>query len=103
MRRRLSTSAHHEEMEKANGKSPPSRLCFLATLAAMFWIMIFYFHFTVLSSNPISIPEQSVPFPSISSKSQRISEAYEALGLPKMMAKPKPKPSDGGSLGISGD
>ncbi|URE02991.1 hypothetical protein MUK42_19967 [Musa troglodytarum] len=94
MRRRLSTSAHHEEMEKANGKSPPSRLCFLATLAAMFWIMIFYFHFTVLSSNPISIPEQSVPFPSISSKSQRISEAYEALGLPKMMAKPKPKPSD---------
>ncbi|RRT55627.1 hypothetical protein B296_00047845 [Ensete ventricosum] len=94
MRRRLSTSAHDEEMEKANGKSPPSRLCFLATLAAMFWIMIFYFHFTVLSSNPISIPEQSVPFPSISSKSQRISEAYEALELLKMMAKPKPKPSD---------
>ncbi|XP_009382174.2 xyloglucan galactosyltransferase KATAMARI1 homolog [Musa acuminata AAA Group] len=94
MRRRSSAFNHQEEMEKANGKPPPSRLCFLATLSVMFWIMIFYFHFTVLSSNPISNPEQPVPFSSISSKPQRISEAYEALELPKMKAPTKSKPAD---------
>ncbi|KAJ8511155.1 hypothetical protein OPV22_001589 [Ensete ventricosum] len=55
MSRRLSASVHHERMEKANGKPPASRLCFLATLSDMFWIMIFY------------NPEQSVSYSSVPS------------------------------------
>ncbi|OEL33458.1 Xyloglucan galactosyltransferase KATAMARI1-like protein [Dichanthelium oligosanthes] len=39
-------------MEKGGGKPAPSRLCFLATLCAMFWVLIFYFHFAVVSNDP---------------------------------------------------
>ncbi|WOL10664.1 hypothetical protein Cni_G19423 [Canna indica] len=93
MRRRSAAPIHHEEMDKAIGKPPRSRICFLATLSAMFWILIFYFHFTVMRDDPISEPEQPVTFSSISSKPQRLSDAYEALELPKMNSPPKSKPS----------
>ncbi|KAG1354819.1 xyloglucan galactosyltransferase KATAMARI1 [Cocos nucifera] len=73
MRRRPPASSHHE-MEKTNGKHPPSRLCFLATLSAMFWVLIFYFHFAVLSNNPINPPEQPDSFHSISSDAQDFSK-----------------------------
>ncbi|TVU48404.1 hypothetical protein EJB05_08040, partial [Eragrostis curvula] len=52
MRRRSVLPAHQDDMEKGGGKHPPSRLCFLATLAAMFWVLIFYFHFAVMSDDP---------------------------------------------------
>ncbi|KAG6519530.1 hypothetical protein ZIOFF_023024 [Zingiber officinale] len=61
MRLRPPASKHQEETKKkANGKSPPTRLCFLATLSVMFWIMIFYFHFVVLNSNLVRIISQAM-------------------------------------------
>ncbi|XP_073112102.1 xyloglucan galactosyltransferase MUR3 [Elaeis guineensis] len=85
MRRRPPASSHHEEMEKTNGKHPPSRLCFLATLSAMFWVLIFYFHFAVLSNNPINPPEQPDRFHSVSSNAQDFSKDHlqsEPLVMP---------------------
>ncbi|XP_020600327.1 xyloglucan galactosyltransferase KATAMARI1 homolog [Phalaenopsis equestris] len=67
MRRRLPVSITHKDMDKSNGKTPRSRLCFLASLAAVFWFFIFYFHFTVLSSSPPDQSTQAVSFPSTSS------------------------------------
>ncbi|XP_062216811.1 xyloglucan galactosyltransferase KATAMARI1 homolog [Phragmites australis] len=52
MRRRSVLPSHHDDMEKGGGKPPPSRLCFLATLCAMFWVLIFYFHFVVIGNEP---------------------------------------------------
>ncbi|GJN30284.1 hypothetical protein PR202_gb18577 [Eleusine coracana subsp. coracana] len=52
MRRRSVLPAHQDDMEKGGGKQPQSRLCFLATLTAMFWVLIFYFHFAVISTDP---------------------------------------------------
>jgi hypothetical protein len=52
MRRRTVLPSHHDDMEKGGGKPASSRLCFLATLCAMFWVLIFYFHFAVVSNEP---------------------------------------------------
>lgn len=52
MRRRPVLPAHHDDMDKGGGKPASSRLCFLATLCAMFWVLIFYFHFAVISNDP---------------------------------------------------
>lgn len=52
MRRRSVLPSHHDDMEKGGGKPASSRLCFLATLCAMFWVLIFYFHFAVVSNEP---------------------------------------------------
>jgi len=52
MRRRPVLPSHHDDMEKGGGKPASSRLCFLATLCAMFWVLIFYFHFAVISNEP---------------------------------------------------
>lgn len=68
MRRRPISSNSEEEMEKSNGKPPRSRLCFLATLSAAFWFLIFYFHFTVLTGNPPDPQLATNPFPSIPSE-----------------------------------
>ncbi|WVZ55435.1 hypothetical protein U9M48_006095 [Paspalum notatum var. saurae] len=51
MRRRPVLPAHHDDMEKGGGKPASSRLCFLAALCAMFWVLIFYFHFAVVSND----------------------------------------------------
>ncbi|XP_072955725.1 xyloglucan galactosyltransferase KATAMARI1 homolog [Typha angustifolia] len=67
MRRRSAAHNHYEGMEKSGGKPPPSRLCFLATLAAMFWILIFYFHFWVLAGPA----EGTIPFSSDSSSNDQ--------------------------------
>ncbi|KAM7265746.1 hypothetical protein ACFE04_003429 [Oxalis oulophora] len=48
MRRRLPSSPPSELMEKGNGKSQNARICFLASLSAVFWIFLLYFHFIVL-------------------------------------------------------
>ncbi|KAG1362506.1 xyloglucan galactosyltransferase KATAMARI1 [Cocos nucifera] len=74
MRRRPPASSHHEEMEKTNDKHPPSRLCFLAALAAMFWVLIFYFHFAMLSNNPINLPERPARLHHILSNAQHLSK-----------------------------
>ncbi|PWZ07977.1 Xyloglucan galactosyltransferase KATAMARI1 [Zea mays] len=52
MRRRPVLPSHHDDADKGGGKPAPARLCFLATLCAMFWVLIFYFHFAVLSDDP---------------------------------------------------
>ena len=52
MRRRSVLPSHHDDMEKGGGKPASSRLCFIATLCAMFWVLIFYFHFAVVSNEP---------------------------------------------------
>jgi hypothetical protein len=52
MRRRPVLPSHHDDMDKGGGKPASSRLCFLATLCAMFWVLIFYFHFAVVSNEP---------------------------------------------------
>ncbi|KAJ3682447.1 hypothetical protein LUZ60_015020 [Juncus effusus] len=59
IRRRSAAANYQEEMEKTNGKPPQSRLCCLISLSAMFWVLIFYFHFSVLSTPPIITPDQS--------------------------------------------
>ncbi|KAM0949425.1 putative exostosin [Dioscorea sansibarensis] len=67
MRRRLPVSNAHE-MEKSTGKPQSSRICFLAALSAMFWFLIFYFHFTVLNADPPAyqskVPVSFDPIPS---------------------------------------
>ena len=45
MRRRSTATSYLEEMERSNGKPQQSRLCFLASLSAIFWSLIFYLHF----------------------------------------------------------
>ncbi|PPS03874.1 hypothetical protein GOBAR_AA16784 [Gossypium barbadense] len=39
-------------MEKGSPKNQQTRLCFLASLSAFFWILLLYFHFVVLGSSP---------------------------------------------------
>ncbi|VAI09846.1 unnamed protein product [Triticum turgidum subsp. durum] len=56
MRRRSVLPSHHDDAEKGGGKPPQSRLCFLATLCVMFWVLIFYFHFSVLVPDPDARP-----------------------------------------------
>ncbi|VAH97891.1 unnamed protein product [Triticum turgidum subsp. durum] len=56
MRRRSVLPSHHDDAEKGGGKPPQSRLCFLATLCVMFWVLIFYFHFSVLAPDPDARP-----------------------------------------------
>ncbi|CAN6302328.1 unnamed protein product [Urochloa humidicola] len=58
MRRRPVLPSHHDDMEKGGGKPASSRLCFLATLCAMFWVLIFYFHFAVVSNEPDASAKQ---------------------------------------------
>ncbi|CAL4920733.1 unnamed protein product [Urochloa decumbens] len=60
MRRRPVLPSHHDDMEKGGGKPASSRLCFLATLCAMFWVLIFYFHFAVVSNEPDASAAQTV-------------------------------------------
>ncbi|KAL6649206.1 hypothetical protein ACP70R_013430 [Stipagrostis hirtigluma subsp. patula] len=72
MRRRSVLPSHHDDMEKGGGKPASSRLCFLATLCAMFWVLIFYFHFAVVGNEPdaptaraaeVRIARADLPFP----------------------------------------
>lgn len=58
MRRRPVLPAHHDDVDKGGGKPASSRLCFLATLCAMFWVLIFYFHFAVVSNDPAASAAQ---------------------------------------------
>ncbi|KAL4190704.1 hypothetical protein AMTRI_Chr07g77010 [Amborella trichopoda] len=63
MRRRATSSPN---MEK--GK-PQSRFCFILVLSAFFWSLLFFFHFSVLQSEPYISPEVPIRRPSISSSS----------------------------------
>ncbi|KAL6645167.1 hypothetical protein ACP70R_016775 [Stipagrostis hirtigluma subsp. patula] len=83
MRRRSVLPSHHDDMEKGGGKPASSRLCFLATLCAMFWVLIFYFHFAVVGNEPdaptaraaeFRIARADLPFP--------VPEAGSDPGLP---------------------
>ncbi|KAE9585521.1 putative exostosin [Lupinus albus] len=42
------------QMEKGTSKNPYSRICFLASLSALFWFFLFYFHFMILNNNNIN-------------------------------------------------
>ncbi|GMJ00760.1 MURUS 3, SHORT ROOT IN SALT MEDIUM 3, KATAMARI 1 [Hibiscus trionum] len=52
MRRRPVALGHFEAMEKGSPRNQQTRLCFLASLSAFFWILLLYFHFEVLGSSP---------------------------------------------------
>ncbi|KAE8692170.1 Xyloglucan galactosyltransferase KATAMARI1 [Hibiscus syriacus] len=51
MRRRPVALAPNEAMEKGSPKNQQTRLCFLASLSAFFWIFLLYFHFVVLGGS----------------------------------------------------
>lgn len=51
MRRRTASSVPIEQMEKGTGKNHNTRLCFLASLSAFFWILLLYVHFIVLGTS----------------------------------------------------
>ncbi|MBA0859709.1 hypothetical protein Goshw_009869 [Gossypium schwendimanii] len=61
MRRRPVALAPFEAMEKGSPKNQQTRLCFLASLSAFFWILLLYFHFVVLGRS--TTIEDSVPSP----------------------------------------
>ncbi|KAF0913723.1 hypothetical protein E2562_024605 [Oryza meyeriana var. granulata] len=92
MRRRPVLPTHQDDMEKVGGKPPQSRLCFLATLCAMFWVLIFYFHFFVGSSGAEtaaagqSIAHADLPLP----EPERVSDPVVPLPPPDLVSKPPP-------------
>uniref|UniRef100_A0A7N2LEZ3 Uncharacterized protein n=1 Tax=Quercus lobata TaxID=97700 RepID=A0A7N2LEZ3_QUELO len=51
MRCRTASSVPIEQMEKGTGKNHNTRLCFLASLLAFFWILLLYVHFVVLGTS----------------------------------------------------
>ncbi|KAM7496153.1 hypothetical protein LguiA_020567 [Lonicera macranthoides] len=51
MRRRSPTTPPSYHMDKGTGKNQHSRLCYLAMLAAFFWLSLLYFHFFILGGN----------------------------------------------------
>lgn len=53
MRRRLAAGVRLEQMEKGNAKIHNTRICFLASLSAFFWIFLLYFHFVVLGHSNV--------------------------------------------------
>ncbi|KAK1266869.1 Xyloglucan galactosyltransferase KATAMARI1 [Acorus gramineus] len=63
MRRRSPASTAIESMEKGSGKHQRSRLCFLLSLSAVFWFLLFYFHFTVLGTNGPSFDDPQIRIP----------------------------------------
>ncbi|KAJ0051686.1 hypothetical protein Pint_01649 [Pistacia integerrima] len=60
MRRRPALNSPLEPMDKGTGKHQQKRLCFLASLSVIFWILLLYFHFAVLGSNTAN---ESTQFP----------------------------------------
>ncbi|KAI4324603.1 hypothetical protein MLD38_030074 [Melastoma candidum] len=53
MRRSSPPCLSPASMEKGSPKAQNSRICFLATLSAFFWVLLLYFHFAVLGSNNV--------------------------------------------------
>ncbi|KAL5217602.1 hypothetical protein ABZP36_018286 [Zizania latifolia] len=90
MRRRPVLPTHQDDMEKAGGKQPPSRLCFLASLCVMFWVLIFYFHFFVIASEPDAagarIAHVDLPLP----EPERVSDPVVPLVPPSLFSEPPP-------------
>lgn len=70
IRRRSPTSPTVEEkMDKGIGKNQRSRICFLVSLSAFLWFLLFYVHFVVLAGprvndtyqvNPISLRSETI-------------------------------------------
>ncbi|XP_039138588.1 LOW QUALITY PROTEIN: xyloglucan galactosyltransferase KATAMARI1 homolog [Dioscorea cayenensis subsp. rotundata] len=72
MRRRNLVSNSHDGMEKFNAKQQNSRVCILVTLSGIFWFLIFYFHFTVLSSSTTTIQPERTSLDPIPSKFEHL-------------------------------
>lgn len=53
MRRRPTAPILPDQMEKVVGKNQRGRICFLASLSVLFWILLFYFHFSVLGNSSV--------------------------------------------------
>ncbi|KAL5712085.1 Xyloglucan galactosyltransferase mur3 [Ranunculus cassubicifolius] len=53
MRRRPTGPILPDQMEKVVGKNQRGRLCFLASLSVLFWVLLFYFHFAVLGNGSV--------------------------------------------------
>ncbi|KAJ6810092.1 xyloglucan galactosyltransferase KATAMARI1-like protein [Iris pallida] len=92
MRRRPAIPNSEEGMEKSSNKPPRSRLCFLATLSVVFWFLIFYLHFSVFANGPaVPQPKSSIPFPSIASEYEHLSQLKNPVGSNQSPVSP---PSD---------
>ncbi|RWR96078.1 xyloglucan galactosyltransferase MUR3 [Cinnamomum micranthum f. kanehirae] len=77
MRRRPSVSIPCEQMEKVVGKHSRGRLCFLAFLSALFWFLLFYFHYTILGGgSPIDASVQPISFNRGSFEVHRVTKNY---------------------------
>ena len=63
MRRRTASSVPSEQMEKGTGKNHNTRLCFLVSLSAFFWVVLLYFHFVVLGSSTVDESVKLQPGP----------------------------------------
>lgn len=63
MRRRTASSVPSEQMEKGTGKNQNTRLCFLVSLSAFFWMLLLYFHFVVLGSSTVGESVELQPGP----------------------------------------
>ncbi|KAJ9697053.1 hypothetical protein PVL29_009005 [Vitis rotundifolia] len=63
MRRRPTTTILPEQMDKGVPKNQHTRLCFLASLSAFFWVFLLYFHFVVLGSSNVdeSVQLSTIP------------------------------------------
>ncbi|MED6168020.1 Xyloglucan galactosyltransferase mur3 [Stylosanthes scabra] len=69
MRRRPVSGVLSDQMEKSAPKNQNSRICFLASLSAFFWLLLLYFHFVVLgtttnttTTTPSAVADQSTKF-----------------------------------------
>ncbi|KQK23694.1 xyloglucan galactosyltransferase KATAMARI1 homolog [Brachypodium distachyon] len=98
MRRRSVLPSHHDDLDKGGGKPPQSRLCLLATLCVMFWVLIFYFHFSVLPSDadastthPVSVATEARIARADPAPDGRVSEPDDPLlAPPAVVSEPPP-------------
>jgi len=77
MRRRTASSVPSEQMEKGTGKNQNTRLCFLVSLSAFFWMLLLYFHFVVLGSSTVDESVKLQPGPvNVESIPTRVSDSH---------------------------
>lgn len=95
MRRRPAAIVQIDPMEKGAGKNQKTRLCFLASLSAFFWLLLLYFHFVVLggSSSDGSVKFEPVGISSEPTYTRLKNPISISLSPPVIASHPKDTPS----------